>query len=227
MNIFKGFKLSLLGLMLTLLVVPNLFAQKANFELAERFTTQMMDKMVGSTGVFPIWIEDTDQFWYTYQNSEGRNWYFVDAAKGSKRLLFDQEEMASKLSETFSRTFNAEDLELNDFTYDTDKKLFTFNVDDYEFTYNLNGNQLVKGDSVSEDEPERWANYSPDSTWIVFARTHNLYVMKADDPDSVEHQLTDDGELWNSYQARDGDTTSTERLRARANWFRRFKEAMG
>jgi len=224
MKIFKGLKLSLLGLILTLLVVPNLFAQKANFELAERFTTQMMDKMVGSTSVFPIWIEDTDQFWYTYQNSEGRNWYFVDAAKGSKRLLFDQEEMASQLSETFSRTFNAKDLELNDFTYDTDKKLFTFNVDDYEFTYNLNGNQLVKGDSVSEDEPERWAIYSPDSTWIAFARTHNLYVMKADDPDSVEHQLTEDGELWNSYQARDNDTTSTERLRARANWFEDSKK---
>lgn len=224
MKIFKGLKLSLFALILTLLVVPNLFAQKANFELAERFTTQMMDKMVGSTSVFPIWIEDTDQFWYTYQNSEGRNWYFVDAAKGSKRLLFDQEEMASQLSETFSRTFNAKDLELEDFTYDTDKKLFTFNVDDYEFTYNLNGNQLVKGDSVSEDEPERWAIYSPDSTWIAFARTHNLYVMKADDPDSVEHQLTEDGELWNSYQARDNDTTSTERLRARANWFKDSKK---
>ncbi len=34
--------------------------QKANFEMAERFTSQNMSKMVGSTRVFPRWIEDTD-----------------------------------------------------------------------------------------------------------------------------------------------------------------------
>lgn len=195
------------------------FAQKANFELAERFTTQMMDKMVGSTSVNPNWIEDTDQFWYTYENSEGINWYFVDAAKASKRLLFDQEELAAKLSESFSRPFNAKKLDLEDFDFDTGKNLFTFHIDSIEFTYNLNGNQLVKGDSIEADKSEPWARFSPDSTWIAFARTHNLYVMRADDPDSVEYQLTDDGEKWFSYQSNDSDTTSTKRLRARINWF--------
>ncbi len=197
----------------------NINAQKANFELAERFTTQMMQKMVGSTTVNPRWIEDTDTFWYTYESSEGKNWYFVDAPKGTQRLLFDQEEMASQLSETFSRSFNAKDLDLKDFEYDTDKNLFTFHVDSINFTYNLNGNRLVKGDSLSEEKEENWATYSPDSTWIAFAKNHNLYVMKADDPDSVEHQLTENGEKWFSYQANDSDTTSDKRLRSRANWF--------
>lgn len=224
MTITQGFKISFKGLILTLLISSTLFAQKANFELAERFTTQMMDKMVGSTSVNPIWIEDTDQFWYTYENSNGKNWYFVDAAKGSKRLLFDQEEMASQLSETFSRTFNAKDLDLEDFKFDTDRKLFTFHVDSIEFTYNLNGNRLVKGDSLEADKPEPWATFSPDSVWIAFARAHNLFVMKKDDPDSVEHQLTKDGEKWFSYQANDSDTTSTKRLRARANWFEDSKK---
>ena len=55
---------------------------------------------------------------------------------------------------------------------------------------------LVRGDSLSKDEEEDWMSFSPDSTWIVFARTHNLYLMHADDPDSTEHQLTTDGERW-------------------------------
>lgn len=224
MNTPKGFLHSSITLVLILLLSSNIIAQQANFELAERFTTEMMDKMVGSTNVNPIWIEDTDQFWYTYENSNGKNWYFVDAAKGSKRLLFDQEEMASQLSESFSRSFNAKDLDLNDFKFDTDRNLFTFHVDSIEFTYNLNGNALIKGDSLDAEKSEPWAVFSPDSTWIVFARTHNLYVMKNDDPDSVEYQLTEDGEKWFSYQSDDSDTTSTKRLRARANWFEDSKK---
>ncbi len=193
--------------------------EKANFELAERFTTEQMSKMVGSTSVYPTWIKNTNQFWYSYNNKDGKNWYFVDAAKGNQRLLFDQEEMAAQLSEAFSKAFNAKDLPLKDFKYDTDNKLFTFNVDSIKFTYNINGNKLVKGDSLKKEEREFWASYSPDSTWIAFAKNHNLFVMRADDPDSTEIQLTEDGERWYSYQASDGDTTSNKRLRSRVRWF--------
>lgn len=194
-------------------------ATKANFELAERFTTQKMTKMVGSTSVRPRWIDDTNQFWYEYRTGEGVNWYYVDADKRQKRKLFDQEEMAMQLSETFNRTFNAKDLDLKEFDYDTEKKLFTFHIDSVQFTWNINGNKLIKGDSLEAEKRERWATYSPDSTWIAFAKNHNLFVMRADDPDSTEIQLTEDGERWNSFQANDGDTTSNKRLRSIAQWF--------
>lgn len=217
----KFFLTLFLGLLLTSAATHG---QKANFELAERFTTEQMQKMVGSTSVFPRWIEDTNNFWYIYENQNGKNWYFVNAERGTQRLLFDQEELAGQLSETFSRAFNAKDLDLKDFEYDTDKKLFTFHVDSIQFTYNLNGNQLIKGDSLEAEEPNRWATYSPDSTWIAFAKDHNLYVMRTDDPDSNEIQLTEDGELWFSYQADDSDTTSGKRLRSRANWFEDSKK---
>ncbi|MFP8488012.1 DPP IV N-terminal domain-containing protein [Gracilimonas sp. Q87] len=194
-------------------------AQQANFEAAERFTGEKMGKLVGNTSVYPRWIEDTDRFWYTYENNNGKNWYYVDAAQPSQRLLFDQEDMASQLSLIFERPFNSKDLDLNDFEYDTDKERFTFHVDSIEFTYNLNGNDLIKGDSLKEEKDENWATYSPDSTWIAFAKDHNLYVMRADDEDSTEIQLTDDGELWFSYQDEDDDTTSNKRLEANVNWF--------
>src|SRR5699024_1724466 len=70
-----------------------------------------------------------------------------------------------------------------------------------------------------ENGNEHWKTYSPDSTWIAFAKNHNLYLMQADDPDSTEYQLTEDGERWYSYQADQSDTTSNERLRSRARWF--------
>ncbi|MFN1834285.1 DPP IV N-terminal domain-containing protein [Balneola sp. MJW-20] len=216
----KGYySLTTLFLLLFLAIQSVSAQQKANFELAERFTSDNVQKMIGSTSVFPRWIEDTNRFWYTYENSEGTFWWYVDAERGSKRPLFDRDELSMQLAEIFNKPFNAKDLDLDDFTYDDDKQLFTFNVEDIEFTYNINGNDLVKGDSVKEEENERWANYSPDSTYIVYAKNHNLYMMKSDTSDTTEYQLTEDGERWFSYQANAGDTTTNEKMRARARWF--------
>jgi dipeptidyl aminopeptidase/acylaminoacyl peptidase len=194
-------------------------AQQANFEAAERFTGDKMEKLIGDTSVDPEWIEDTNNFWYTYENDAGKNWYFVNAERPNQRLLFDQEEMAAQLTEIFERPFNALDLDLKDFEYDTDKERFTFHVDSIKFTYNVNGNDLIKGDSLDKEERKDWATYSPDSTYIAFAKDHNLFIMRSDDSDSTEIQLTEDGERWFSYQADHGDTTSNKRLRSRARFF--------
>ncbi|MAO64404.1 MAG: S9 family peptidase [Balneola sp.] len=208
----------LLTVLFFVLISQSVHAQ-ANFEAAERFTGERMENLIGDTGVYPRWIEDTNTFWYEFENREGTNWYFVDAERPTQRELFNRENVAAQLSEIFERPFNHLDLDLDDFEYDTDKERFTFHVDSIEFTYNLNGNDLIKGDSLKEEERERWATYSPDSTWIAFAKNHDLYLMRSDDPDSSEIQLTEDGERWFSYQADQGDTTSNERLRTRADFF--------
>jgi dipeptidyl aminopeptidase/acylaminoacyl peptidase len=206
-------------ILLVLLAKSPVAAQKANFELAERFTTQRMDKMVGTLDIRPRWIEDEPRFWYEFEASDGRNWYLVDARRREKSLLFDQEALAAELTEHFRKPFNAKDLPLKEFEYDTDRGVFRFHVDSIRFTYRFETRELAAGDSVQKEPDMAWATWSPDSTWIAFARKHDLYLMRGDDPDSVEIRLTRDGERWYSYQAEDGDTTSTKRLRSRARWF--------
>src|SRR6056297_2725293 len=211
-----------LSLLLTAIILTapsGLMGQDANFELAEQFTSDRMENLTGDTFLRVNWIEDEDRFWYEWETNEGKRWEFVDAENKSRRSLFDREQTAAQLSEEFNRGFNAKDLDLNGFDYDTDRDRFMFHVDSIEFTYNLDGNVLMRGDSLEADESEPWETYSPDSTWIAFAREHNLYVMQAGDADSTEIQLTEDGECWYSYQARHGDTTTTKRLRARVTWF--------
>lgn len=195
------------------------FSQTGNYKLAERFTSDNMQKMTGSTTLQSNWVEDEDLFWYEWETPDGKQWIHVDAARQVKRPLFDNDEMAAQLSEEFNRGFNARDLDLKDFDYDTDRGIYTFHVDSIEFEYNINRDELIRGDSLDADQDDDWASWSPDSTWIAFAREHNLYLMRADDPDSTEIQLTEDGERWYSFQSEHGDTTSTERLRARVNWF--------
>lgn len=212
-------------LLFSLFIIPTLFlpqalsAQEANFDLAEQFTADRMQKLVGSTSLNANWIEEENRFWYEWETTEGKEWVFVDADEPARRPLFNREDMAAQLSEEFNRGFNANDLDLKEFDYDTDRELFTFHVDSLEFTYNISQNELMKGDSLKADDSEDWETFSPDSTWIAFAREHDLYVMHADDADSTEIRLTEDGERWYSYQADHGDTTTTERLRARVNWF--------
>lgn len=198
--------------------------QEANFELAERFTGSKMSNMTGSTFLRPNWIEDQDNFWYEWEDTNGKKWVYVDARRSTSRPLFDTNVISAQLSETFNRGFNANNLDLKDFDYDTDRQLFSFHVDSIEFKYYIDRNELVKGDSLESEEAERWATYSPDSTYIAFAREHDLYVMRTDDPDSTEIRLTHDGERWYSYQASHGDTTTTERLRSRASWFEDSKK---
>ncbi len=199
--------------------IQSATAQKANFEQAERFTERMMEKMTGSTEVNPHWIEDQDRFWYSYDTSSGKHWYFVDAEEGEKRPLFDRQQMSAQLATIFNKPFNHKELDLKEFKYNTKDQLFTFHVDSINFTYKLENNRLIKGDSVKKKERERWATYSPDSTWIAYAKNHNLYLMQTDDPDSTEYQLTTSGERWYSFQAEAGDTTSNKKLRSVAEWF--------
>ncbi|MFO7848165.1 MAG: DPP IV N-terminal domain-containing protein [Balneolaceae bacterium] len=201
------------------LSMPDAAQAQANYELAERFTGDNMQNMTGSTFLRTNWIEDENIFWYEWETGDGKRWVYVDADDESKRPLFDNEDMAAQLSETFNRGFDSKDLDLKEFDYDTDRGFFTFHVDSIEFKYHVNRRELVKGDSLEAEESEPWATYSPDSTYIAFARQHDLYLLKTDDPDSTEIRLTDDGERWYSFQADHGDTTSTERLRSRAQWF--------
>lgn len=214
----------IIPILFLLIAAPPIKAQKANFELAEKFTTQKMEKMASSLSVDPNWFKDENRFWYEYKNTDGKNWYVVDAEKRTKRTLFDKEDMAAQLAELFKKPFNSKDLPLKDFEYNKGKGLFTFHVDSIEVTYKLENRKLVKGDSLKKKPDEKWITYSPDSTWIAFARTHNLYIMKTDDPDSTEHQFTTDGEKWYSYQFDEKDTTSTKRLRARVEWFKHSRK---
>lgn len=217
---FNSFKTVFLSLFLVMAIsLHQAMAQKANFEQAQRFTTKKMKKMSSDLEVDAEWIEDQDRFWYSYETGEGQNWYFVDADRGEKRPLFDQNEMASKLAQIFNKPFNSKDLPLKDFEYNTKDGLFTFHVDSIKFQYKLENNELIKGDSLEDKKKKRWATYSPDSTWIAYAKNHDLYLMKADDPDSTEYRLTDTGERWYSFQAEEGDTTSNKKMRSIARWF--------
>jgi len=198
--------------------------QKANFKAAEKFSQENLSKMLKSTSVSPKWFKDSDRFWYSYTTTSGKNFYMVDPSKRTKTKLFDNLDFSAKLSELTNRPVNNNELNLDEIELEDDNRTLTFHIDSVQYEYDIYRKTLKVGDTISEDEKSEWASYAPDSSYMVFAKNHNLYLMEVGDEDSVEIQLTEDGERWFSYQRRHGDTTSDKRMRARATWFEDSKK---
>jgi len=215
-------------LVFVLMCVSSLsFGQyKADFRAAEKYGSENISKMLGSSSVQPQWLKKSDVFWYSYKTGDGNYWWLVDPAKKSKTPLFDVYEMASKINQLIAKPVNHLDLPIRNLKFKDDNKSFNFEVDSFKFEYKLANKEIVLVDTIEKEKKkdDYWKNYNKDSTWIVFARKHNLYVMKAKDKDSVEYQLTTDGEKYYSWQADDEDTTTTKRLRASARWMKDNKK---
>lgn len=197
------------------------FGQKADFKKAEKFRRAASE--VGSLSVQPHFLKDKDQFWFSYRTSDGTQWYWVDPAKKIKRLLFDNEYMAQELTKITTKPYSIKSLPLKDLEFKKDGKTLKFVVDEFNYEYNIDSRLLAQKDSVKVKKRENhWGIYSPDSTYILFAKKHNLYLMKAGDKDSVEIQITHDGEPFHSYASNERDTSS-KRTWASARWFKDSK----
>ena len=83
---------------------------KANYDLASRWTTAKVTKLVFDTAVAPHWLETGDRFWYSYETSQGKKWWMVDPAKKTRTPLFDNAKMAASLTSVTRIPYDAQHL---------------------------------------------------------------------------------------------------------------------
>ena len=113
---------------LFLLVSVGTFGQqKANYELAERFRRiTQMPLTKNSLEVNPCFINNTDRFWYSFSDSNGKRYYYVDPAKKLKRLLFDNDDLLAQISRETRKAYNSKDLSLHSIDFDKMQLSYTF-----------------------------------------------------------------------------------------------------
>ena len=70
----------------------------ANYQLASRFAPYKLNRLIYSTTTNPHWIKGSDRFWYEWETSEGKSFYLVDPAQGTKTLIFDNDRIAAELT---------------------------------------------------------------------------------------------------------------------------------
>lgn len=214
---------------IVLFALCNIIAnsQKADFKAAEKFREENLASRYGDLAVSPSWIEESDIFWYSFKTSSGKNFYYVNAATKSKLPLFDSRYMAAELRKLTHHPYNELDLPIKELKFEkkTTTK-FTFQVDSIKFLFDITTQKLVIKDTIGKEKKPSWVTYSPDSTWIAYAKNHNLYLMKAKDKDSVEIQLTTDGERYYSFAGSRNaeDTVKNKKVRAYVQWFKNEKK---
>jgi dipeptidyl-peptidase 4 len=215
------------------LFIPSLFlisflliAQKADFKAAEKFRADNLTPKYGDLAVNANWIEESDIFWYSFKTSYGKNFYYVNAANKSKQPMFESKYMAAELRKLTHHPYNDLDLPIKDIKFEKKSiTKFTFVVDSTKFNFDISTQKLTIKDTLwKEKKKPDWPTYSSDSIWIAYAKNHNLYMMKAKDKDSVEIQLTTDGERYYSYATKSEDTTRNKKAKANVTWFKNSKK---
>lgn len=201
---------------LLLCMVGNIvFAQqKANFKLANRFASKnfrVADR--NSMSIYPQYINDGDCFWYSFTTEEGKAYYYVNPEKREKRLLFNPEKLFGFLNNETHEACDAKDFSLQGIEFDKKGTSFMFEYEKFKYRYNMQTEEVTKLDSVvGKGFWDTWQQYSPDSTYILFAQRYNLYIMGNRDKgkDTTVIQLTTDGEEFFSYaKEEDVDTFRT------------------
>jgi len=190
-----------------ILISVNSYAQQislttANYQAAARFSPKRLEKMIFSTQVDPHWLKKSNRFWYTYETTEGKEWYIVDPVKGEKKPMFDRDRLAAAITRIVKDPFEARHLGLDSLKFIRDESWIQFEVKSsqdiekkdsstskkgaaaakekkvYYFEYSLSDGTLTElvGYKKPKHKPN-WANISPDSNTIVYGKHFNLYWM--------------------------------------------------
>ncbi|WP_065219148.1 MULTISPECIES: S9 family peptidase [Butyricimonas] len=188
--------------------------QKANYRQAEKFLH--LESLVGTTSVIPNTLKGSSKFWYRYETRDGARYYLVDPVAGLQRELFDRQELAGKISSVTHKPGNYKDIKLTGFSLEEKENVLCFSSEGVQFKYDLRNEQLsqVFPDTVTKKKQTplpvkkskmKWVGkYSPDSSYVVYGRNHNLYLVST--KDSAETCLTKDGCEKYSYTPKSKDS---------------------
>lgn len=90
---------------------------KANYELAARWTSSKVAKLVFDMAVTPHPLADGNRFWYTFENNAGRKFYVVDPAKKTKNFVFDAVKLAASLTTATGLPYDSQHLPITTIRY--------------------------------------------------------------------------------------------------------------
>lgn len=167
-------------------------------------------KHVLYAGVVPHWVDQTSAFWYVRQTEKGKEYVKVDAASKKRTALFDQQKMASALTEKAGREINAYNLPLQNCRLNISLDTLRFQLDGKFWAYSIKNNRLLDEGAIPsrgkerhwmevDDEKEGSPVTSPDGKWTAFIKNDNVYVREV--ATGKEKQVSQDGTLSNYYSS--------------------------
>ena len=86
---------------------------RPNYALAERFSPKKISRMVKQTEIRPVWLANGREFIYAWNDTNERNFYLVDAVKGTKRKLWDMDWLAKEVTLRTGDPYDAQHLPIS------------------------------------------------------------------------------------------------------------------
>ena len=151
------------------------------------------NKLTLNTTVFPIWIDDSDCFWYERQLKNGKQYRLVNSQTATNDIAFDHALLATTLAESVKQKIDADNLPIDqvDMLLSTCKgqvEKVRFNAFDKRWAFDAEGNTCKEIElTIPVTEV-----ISPDGRYIVFLKDYNLWLR--DLQSGRQKSLTQDGE---------------------------------
>ncbi len=173
---------------------PRPRVDETRYTQAERYLAWHADNLVYGDAVVPGWMAGGNRFWYRNQTPEGAEFVVVDAARGSRGLLFDRDRLAAAMSLAADTSFVGHKLPFRTFEFGdgSNEGVIEFEANKKGFSCDIRAYTCMVGDTFPDDDG---FVTSPDGTLEAFIHEHDLWVRTVESGDST--RLTTDGEeLW-------------------------------
>jgi len=128
---------------MTLWAADPVPVHKANYELAEHWTSGKVGKLVFDVSVTPHWLTG-DRFWYSYETSHGRHFFLVDPVKKTKAPVFDNARMAAMLTGITRIPYDSQHLPIRTIKFTKNDTAIEFELQ-VDRDADINGTQKVIG----------------------------------------------------------------------------------
>jgi dipeptidyl aminopeptidase/acylaminoacyl peptidase len=158
------------------------------YAAAERLLPHNLKKLVQSPQVAPVWIRDTETFWYRNRTDRGTEFVFVDAEAGTKRPAFDHARMATALAGVVEADVSP--YELPFLAIELVGEAVRAVVGDKRVEVSLETYEATVLGPVHQGETA-----SPDGRWSVGIKDHNLYLREVA-TDEIRTLTTDGVEAY-------------------------------
>jgi hypothetical protein len=163
---------------------------RADYERAEQFLGANSRMLLAGATVAPVWLPNSDRFWYRNNTGSGSEFVSYDPLTQTKRLAFDHGRLAAALSIANDTAYEPNKLPFQTFEFVANASSIKFEVDSMRsFTCDVTRYSCTKT-GKPEKKPLSEVR-SPDGKQIAFIRNWNLYVR--DVASGKEQQLSTDG----------------------------------
>ena len=155
--------------------------------------TRSHRQLVHNACLYPVWIGDSDCFFYDRTLPSGKEYRLVNAAAKTNVAAFDHQRLAKALSETLGQEVDAQHLPITVEAISLSPTQVEFTAFDSAWCYRDDTGALEKMKSPLLSSEL----LSPNGKQTAFLRNNNIWLR--DNTSAKEHALTDDGVEHNEY----------------------------